>query len=74
MLVQKLDKENADLRKKLLEGETRIKKLDADLDHEKQSAAKRPSAAAKEQIIRLRQHLQEKDDELQVICQPLRPV
>ena len=58
--------ENDELRKKLLDFEHQTKKLHGDLEHEKQAAAKGPSAAAKEQINRLKQQLQEKEEELQV--------
>ena len=65
ILVQKLDKENEDLRKQLASHNSRISELNQDLQNEKEAATRGPTAAAKEHMSRLKQQIQEKDDEFQ---------
>lgn len=66
MLVQKLDAENEELRAKLAASSDYVTRLNADLKSEKDSANRGPTAAAKEHMNRLKQQIQEKDEELQV--------
>ena len=48
---------------------SRISELNQDLQNEKEAATRGPTAAAKEHMSRLKQQIQEKDDELQVgVC------
>lgn len=66
MLVQRLDGENGALRKQVQEYKQTVSKLTLDLQHEKEAATRGPTAAAKESMSRLRQQLNEKEEELQV--------